>query len=149
MSWFNFRKWEGRGVPWTVEALNFELLVRYPAANTVLQDGYWRAIAATEFEEIIWKARPINPRAEVEYVLDKFDCNRYAIWFMSDVGKEWARLSNGKAALAFGMIHALTPEGGRHAFIWQLDDKGNMNFYEPQTNKRITWTPRNVTFILG
>jgi len=112
--------------------------------EVILRDEKYRAISLKDFNELIMRSRP---RTLETYRKEIFDCDNATVCFMADIMRGWANLSYGEEALAFGYISAVHPSGNMHAFIWQIDDQGSINFIEPQTNGGIDWKPIGITCI--
>ena len=142
---FNKRKkWEKLGIAcdmgkvWDcVQLLNPDYLF--------LRDRDYRCIPNDEFETILFDCW--FPNQEPAYKSDIFDCDDFAVCCMAEVKKQWARISKGKEALAFGYMEADVKEIGFHAFIWQLDHTGVVRFYEPQSGKRVNYEFNSVRLI--
>lgn len=109
------------------------------------RDKVYRCISQKDFEWLISYARPAGDR--IRYKTEIYDCDNFAGGFDTDVARKWAELSRGDEALAFGYVAASNPEGVAHAFIWQLDDKGQIHYYEPQRDDVLTWLPVVIYFI--
>ena len=60
----------------------------------------------------------------------------FTVAFMVAVQKRWARISKGKEALLFGYISANLKDIGQHAFIWTINDIGELYFYQAETGGR-------------
>lgn len=95
-----------------------------------MRDNDYRAIP---FKDFMWLM--MGRKVEPSYRKEIFDCDNYAVCFMADMYRIWANKSNGTEALLFGYIKGQV-ESGVHAWIWQIDDKGKINFIEPQTNQQ-------------
>ncbi len=142
MGLFSRKKWEKLGNAWTGLAVGGQLGELSPIILD-LRDIDYRAIPLSDFMALMRKFR----RQETWYRKEIFDCDDYAICFMADIKRGWAEVSLGNDSLAFGYISAVNPDGVMHAFIWQLDDQGSINFIEPQTDTIISWRPIGVKCI--
>jgi hypothetical protein len=137
---FYFRKWENRGVLVKPEIIKFELQVMQGVDNVPsMRDSAYRAIPHKDFMELVARYR-LN---DGPYVVNRRDCDKYAIFFQADVLRGWADCSNGKEALAFGYMGGVIKdekgEVGGHGWIWQRDDKGIYRFIQGQSNTLMTW----------
>jgi|SRR3990167_109409 len=133
---FKRKQWEKAGNALTSEMLHRVLVTLFPE-NIFLRDRDYRAISSTDFERLIFNFWFPNDLSV--YKNEIFDCDDFAVCFLADIKKGWAKRSHGREALAFGYISADIKDGAAHvlhAFIWQLNDKKEINFYEPQTGKK-------------
>lgn len=138
MIWpFKRKKWEQIGNAWQSSAVEAQLETLLSPDNIFLADRDLRAVPYTEFEKIIFDCW--FPKDIPEYASEIFDCDNFAIAFMAAVQLQWARISKGKEALAFGYIWADVEGMGMHAFIWHMDQLGVIRFYEPQSGKRVEY----------
>jgi hypothetical protein len=151
MNWltklFKRKKWEKVGVAFTYQKVEYILKEVLKSATVDLRDLDYRALPLREFMALAFEARPY--RDSISFESEIYDCDNYAVGFMADVSRKWAQLSHGKEALAFGYISAYNADNIYHAFIWQMDDKGSVNFIEPQTDSVINWTPQRITIMEG
>ncbi len=136
---FKRKRWERLGIP-LEKAEIWSILQEYVPDNVTLEDGNYRAIPYKDFEYLMENKRWEDP----VFAHDKFDCNSFCITFMADIKRAWADLSEGQDALAFGMVTGEDKEDSQHAWIWQIDDQKNVNWIEPQTNKRKTGEPYRI-----
>lgn len=127
---FKRRKWEELGLAKSSIAVRDSFRNLAPKAIN-LRDRDYRAIPAKHFEQIIFDCW--FPNDEPAYKSEIFDCDDFAVCFMAEVKKRWAKVSRGKEALAFGYIAADVKGIGLHAFIWHLSPEGRISFYEPQS----------------
>lgn len=137
------KKWEKCGRFLT----RAELVAKLKAISGIephTRDVVYRCISQKDFEWLISYARPNGDR--ISYKKEIYDCDNFAGGFDTDISREWAERSRGDEALAFGYVAAISPDGP-HAFIWQLDDQGQIHYYEPQTDRVITWHPIGIYFI--
>lgn len=147
---FRFRKWEQRGVAVKPEILHFELETMLGVKNVPpMRDGAYRAISHEDFLQLVAKYRLVDG----SYVINKRDCDKYAIFFQADILRGWADCSNGKEALAFGyMGGVIKDEKGEisgHGWIWQRDDKGKYWFMQGQSNTEMTWQTLSLELATG
>ena len=136
---FKRKKWEQLGIP-LERGQVWSILKEYVPNNVTLDDDEYRAIPYTDFKYLMENKRWEDP----VFVKDKFDCNSFCVTFMADIKRAWADLSEGSSALAFGMVSGADQEGRSHAWIWQIDDQKNVNWIEPQTNKRKSGIPYKI-----
>jgi hypothetical protein len=81
------------------------------------------------------------------YTPEIWDCDNVAVAFMAAVSHRWAKVSRVNRALAFGYIEANVEGMGWHAFIWHMDDKGIIRFYEPQTGRQVCYNIISVRLV--
>jgi len=135
---FKRKEWEKLGRPWATEEVSAMLREQLaPLYPPFLRDRDYRGISSAEFERILFDCW--FPNDYKGWTKEIWDCDNFAVGCMAKVQERWARISKGKEALAFGYIEANVQGKGWHAFIWHLDDKGVVRFYEPQTGRR--WAP--------
>lgn len=135
---FKRKEWEELGRPWATEEVAAMLQAQLdPAYSPFLRDRDYRGIPAEDFERILFDCW--FPNDYRGFTAEIWDCDNYAVSCMARVSERWAKISKGKEALAFGYIEANVAGMGWHAFIWHLDDKGVVRFYEPQNGRR--WAP--------
>lgn len=127
---FKTRDWATRGIAYKSQELAIKLAFGLSADRILLRDNDYRAISLEDFQYLMMRGRKI----EQSYVKDIFDCDDYSICFVADLRRQWANSSRGKQALAFGYAEIELENSKFHALIWQLDDSGNINYIEPQTN---------------
>lgn len=134
---FSRKEWGKLGWAWTANTVQAQLISATAPKYIFLRDRDYRAISTKDFEQIVFDCW--FPHDEPAYKSEIFDCDDFAVCFMANVKTRWAKLG-GKEALAFGYIEAQV-EGmsSPHAFIWHMEEGGNVRFYEPQTGSR--WTP--------
>jgi len=138
------KKWEKLGTVWTSSGVKSILNTLKPK-EIHFRDRDYRALPVKDFEQIIFDSW--FPNDEPAYKSEIFDCDDFAVCFMADIKRRWANISHGQESLAFGYIAAIIEGLGNHAFIWQMDDDGNVNFYEPQTGKRIHYKLLSVSLV--
>lgn len=138
---FKREKWEKHGASWTSEAIEqqFERKLSLPTKPYYdLRDPSYRAISHKEFEKIMFDCW--FPKDFGEYAKGRRDCDKFTVQCMAKIHARWAELSRGDEAMAFGYIAAKAIEMiVNHAFIWHMDDTGDIAYYEPQTGQR--WYP--------
>ena len=144
---FPRKKWEKLGSSWT-NVGNISQFQRI-SPNTPLydfRDPSYRAIPHAEFEKLLFDYW--FPRDFGDYAKGRRDCDKYAVQCMAKIQAAWADLSRGDEGLDFGYISGKVKEMTLyHAWIWQMDDKGDFAFYEPQTGQRWSPTLENVTAV--
>ena len=152
MGLFHFRNWAGRGVAVTPD----ELIVRWtalePTDKGYPRDSKYRAISNDDFMGLVEKYR----NDDGDYEINRRDCDKYAIFFQADILRAWADICDSDEALAFGYCSGtvtVTIDGtdtqSKHAWIWQLDDKGVVHFIQGQTNEIMTWPVNGIDWIEG
>ncbi len=147
---FTRKKWETLGRSMSAEELRGLLMAGTPFLFSAplychLKDTDLRALPAAEFELLVFDCW--FPHDEPAYKSEIWDCDDFAVAFMAAVRTRWAKVSRGKEALAFGYVSGLVEGMGNHAFIWAVDDKGVVNFYEPQTGKRVNYVLKSVVLV--
>lgn len=141
---FKRKPWEKLGNAYASQAVRDALDARC-AEQVNLRDRDYRAIPASDFEQIIFDCW--FPHDEPAYKSEIFDCDDFAVCFMAAVKTRWAEVSRGKESLAFGYVAADVKGMGMHAFIWHLNDKGNITFYEPQTGKPAAYICNSIVLM--
>lgn len=127
---FKRKKIEGNPLPYKrVE----EILAPLNPLYCFTRDKDYRAISQNDFEKIVFDCW--FPHDEPAYKAEVWDCDDFAVAFMAEVRKKWAKMGASEP-LAFGYIEAYID--GYHAFIWHIDDKGQIAYYEPQNGKKIS-----------
>ena len=139
---FKRKEWEKLGASWTYEGLESQLASQLNPKHIDVRDKDLRAISTKDFERLMFDCWFINDFSE--YRSEIWDCDNWCVAFMFKMQDRWAKVSKGKEALAFGYIDAYVDGmAGPHAFIWHMDDKGVIRFYEPQTGRR--WEPKIIS----
>ena len=134
MMWpFKRVRWEVKGKPMSNAAAYAIIRVKLEPSAIFLKDCNFRALPIADFEKIIFDCW--FPRDFSKYKPEIWDCDNYAVAFMAQVQERWAKISRGKEALLFGYISANFKGTGQHAFIWLIDDSGELHYYEPQTGR--------------
>lgn len=142
---FKRKEWEKLGWAWTSSAVEEELRRRLAPEFLHLRDREYRCIPTADFEAIIFDCW--FPHDEPAYKSEIFDCDDFAVCFMAAIKTRWAKVSRGSQALAFGYISADVQGMGQHAFIWHLNGRGGITFYEPQTGKPVPYICDSVTLV--
>ena len=109
------------------------------------RDRSYRCIPAKDFERLIFDCWFIHDLPK--YKSEIWDCDDFAICFMSAIKRRWAKVSRSSESLAFGYIESDVLVIGWHAYIWQIDETGSINFYEPQSGKRVNYRTDEVRLI--
>lgn len=110
-----------------------------------LRDYSVQGISREDFERVMFDARPRGDM--IPYRKDLYDCDNFAVGACADLAREWQGLRGVTVPLACGYCEAFTPAGTLHAFLWQIDDKRRVNFYEPQRDERLSWTPKTLRVV--
>jgi hypothetical protein len=149
MGLFHFRNWAGRGVSVTPDQLIAHWKALEPEDMGYPRDSKYRAISNDDFMELVEKYR----NDDGDYEANRRDCDKYAVFFQADILRAWADICDSYEALAFGYVSGtiIDDDGkqGGHAWIWQLDDKGVIQYIQAQSNKPMTWKVVSVDWIEG
>jgi hypothetical protein len=105
------------------------------------KDRDYRAIPQEDFEKLLFDCW--HPKDYKDFTAEIWDCDNWTLSCMARISERWAKVSKGKEALAYGWISADVEGMGYHAFIWHMDHKGVIRFYEPQS---ITYRPAPYKF---
>jgi len=145
MTWpFKRKAWEslGRSVsPTEIFLQASELKPEY----IFFRDRDYRAIPRKDFEALVFDSWFLHDLPN--YKSDIWDCDDFAVQFVAAIRRRWAKVSRGVEALTFGYIEAQKAGAEWHSFVWFLDDKGEIHFYEPQTGKRAQYKIAKVRLI--
>lgn len=142
---FKRKEWEKLGRSYSSAELFNVLNSGLKPLSIFLRDRDYRAISTEDFERIIFDCWFLHD--EPAYKSEIFDCDDFSVCFMANVKTRWANISRGKEALSFGYISAEVKGLGFHAFIWHVNDKGEINFYEPQSGRRVNYELSNITLV--
>lgn len=141
---FKKKKWGELGEEMSSHKVKQILINGLGIDDIRLKDQKYRAIPKSDFESLAWAGRENFS----EYESEINDCDDMALHYESDTRRQWARKAKGSAcALAFG--RAKVKRGtGTHMMIWQVDNKGHINWYEGQNYSQVD-EPEKVYIIEG
>lgn len=142
---FKRKEWEKCGASWTYQALEENIHLKLSPGYLDVRDKDIRSISTKDFEKLVFDCW--FPNDYQAYRSEIWDCDNWSVAFMARVQERWAKVSKGKEALAFGYIAAYVEGMGYHAFIWHMDDKGIIRYYEPQTGKRVDYKCTKVALV--
>lgn len=97
-----------------------------------LNDTLYVGLPKNEFINLAWSGKDTYE----DYRPEICDCDDMALFFTADTRKQWVKKSKEKKyPLAFGRAKVKQKQDSDtpHVLIWQVDDKGNINWFEPQT----------------
>ena len=143
---FKSKKWGKLGAEYPVAKLR-QILVNGTGVDLIrLYDSKYRAIPKSDFVNLAWSGKNDN----IDYESNSADCDDQALFYESDTRKQWAKKAKGSGcALAFGRALVIRKSGEvPHVMIWQVDDKGLINWFEGQ-NHAETKTPFKIFSIEG
>lgn len=113
-------------------------------------DGAYRAISWSDYEWLMFKCRQLEP----DYVLSKFDCDNFAITFLGDMYRGWARRSGScklPAAQGWAWVKLASQKPGiSHLMNWMWDGEAKeLIWIEPQTDKRVPTSKIKYAYKMG
>ena len=143
---FKSKNWAKLGVQYPKDRLKQILINGTGCEDIRLNDAVYRAIPYNDFTKLAW----IGYDGPFEYEDEISDCDDAALFYESAVRKAWAKKAkNSGAALATGRAKVLRGNGSPvHMMIWQVDDKGMINWIESQTYSKAK-EPEKIYYIEG
>jgi hypothetical protein len=129
---FKSTNWDKLGTSWDYQKVEVILLNWKRPELIKTRDTVYRGIPYKDYKYLMgWR------RSRPRYASQIWDCDNFADGMVNDVNREWAERCSKKEALLHGYVEGLIIKDGirvRHAWAWQVDDRGIGRFIEPQND---------------
>jgi hypothetical protein len=141
-SWLKGRDWDRLGIEFSRERIISEIELKHP--NTVIRelidDRRFVGLPSKDFAELVSRYTFSRDKWRKEIS----DCDDFAAEFLVEVKRGWAKVSRGEVSLAAGLARGLSPTGGVHRWVWQMDDAGWFHWWEGETNRLMVGQPKFI-----